>query len=439
MPFISFATRPSAIAREEYAFLYCLKKGVKEMLVVPLNKELSYLYADEESWSSVLRKLVDEALADVDKHIRNYAIVGNTFVQKAFAIASAVKKQDKTAMVTSYKSYCQALYDFSVYFITPFGVTMYLEPKLNIIFPGQFSMITMPERPLLMPLIQNLLLTRLPEEVAKEYGWINSYNIKEPPYTAEYFENLKKTIDAKKIGEIFEAAEKNRKEFAAFISTVADKKLRDECVLLHEYAFMKTDRVEFWRKAMSYQRELFVYLAEMLGWTIDETINLDVNEIEGILLKNKMPKREDITIRAEKKCFYHYYDNKMHVLTDPNDMDRISKRLLVHTHDGNVIKGIAASKGKAIGRVVIVNHKSEAHKIKVGDILVAIYTTPELTPYLKKCAAFVTDEGGLVAHAAIIAREMGKPCVIDTKIATKVLKDGDRVEVDAENGVVRKL
>ena len=56
---------------------------------------------------------------------------------------------------------------------------------------------------------------------------------------------------------------------------------------------------------------------------------------------------------------------------------------------------------------------------------------------MEKAAAFVTDEGGITCHAAIIAREMKKPCIIGTKNATKVLKDGDIVEVDANTGIVK--
>ena len=66
-------------------------------------------------------------------------------------------------------------------------------------------------------------------------------------------------------------------------------------------------------------------------------------------------------------------------------------------------------------------------------------TTPEFLSAMKKVAAFVTDEGGIACHAVIVAREIKKPCIIGTKIATQVLKDGDEVEVDAEQGVVRIL
>ena len=66
-------------------------------------------------------------------------------------------------------------------------------------------------------------------------------------------------------------------------------------------------------------------------------------------------------------------------------------------------------------------------------------TRPEYLPVMHLAAAFVTDEGGIASHAAIVAREMKKPCIIGTKIATQVLKDGDLVEVDAEKGIVTVL
>jgi pyruvate,water dikinase len=66
-------------------------------------------------------------------------------------------------------------------------------------------------------------------------------------------------------------------------------------------------------------------------------------------------------------------------------------------------------------------------------------TDPHYLPIMKKAAAFVTDEGGLLCHAAIVARELKKPCVISTKVATKIFKDGDLVEVDANRGIIRKI
>ena len=72
-------------------------------------------------------------------------------------------------------------------------------------------------------------------------------------------------------------------------------------------------------------------------------------------------------------------------------------------------------------------------------ILIAIATHPDYVIAMQQASAFVTDEGGLTSHVAIVARELKKPCIIGTKIATQVLHDGDLVEVDADKGIVKIL
>ena len=103
------------------------------------------------------------------------------------------------------------------------------------------------------------------------------------------------------------------------------------------------------------------------------------------------------------------------------------------------LKGQCASLGYAKGAVKIVLEPKDMAKMNKGDILVAIATNPDVVPAMKKAAAIVTEQGGVTCHAAIVSRELGIPCVIGTKIATKVLKDGDLVEVEATKGIVRKL
>ena len=66
-------------------------------------------------------------------------------------------------------------------------------------------------------------------------------------------------------------------------------------------------------------------------------------------------------------------------------------------------------------------------------------TRPDYIIGIKKAAAIVTNEGGITCHAAIVSRELGIPCIIGTKIATEVFKDGDLVEVNANHGVVKKI
>lgn len=101
------------------------------------------------------------------------------------------------------------------------------------------------------------------------------------------------------------------------------------------------------------------------------------------------------------------------------------------------IKGNSAYPGKVTAKVRIIKDRSKFSLFQTGEILLAPYTAPEYVPLMQKAVAIITDMGGITSHAAIVAREMKKPCIIGTKIATKVLKDGDLVEVDADSGVIR--
>ncbi len=101
--------------------------------------------------------------------------------------------------------------------------------------------------------------------------------------------------------------------------------------------------------------------------------------------------------------------------------------------------GVAASPGRAQGKVRILHYRAQMAEFQRGEVLVTEMTTPDYISAMKKAAAVVTEEGGIMSHAAIISRELGIPCVTGTKIATQVLKDGDLVEVDADAGIVRIL
>lgn len=107
--------------------------------------------------------------------------------------------------------------------------------------------------------------------------------------------------------------------------------------------------------------------------------------------------------------------------------------------DSGGLRGQIGYKGKVRGIVRIIKRKDQVEQMQEGEIIVSPMTTPDMVPAMKKATAFVTDEGGITCHAAIIAREMKKPCIIGTKVATQIFKDGDEIEVDADNGLVRIL
>jgi pyruvate,water dikinase len=99
-----------------------------------------------------------------------------------------------------------------------------------------------------------------------------------------------------------------------------------------------------------------------------------------------------------------------------------------------ILSGGSASPGIGTGPVKILRSPKEIGKVQKGDVLVAPMTSPDYVPAMKKSAAIITDEGGETSHAAIVSRELGIPCVVGTKEATKRLKDGMIVSVDGSSG-----
>lgn len=101
------------------------------------------------------------------------------------------------------------------------------------------------------------------------------------------------------------------------------------------------------------------------------------------------------------------------------------------------VKGQVGCAGTVEGIVKIVQPGDSTDAFPSGAVLVSEMTTPDLVPLMQKACAIVTDNGGILSHAAIVARELKKPCIVGTGNATKVLKDGDKVIVDTEKGEVR--
>ncbi len=107
--------------------------------------------------------------------------------------------------------------------------------------------------------------------------------------------------------------------------------------------------------------------------------------------------------------------------------------------NGKELRGRSAYPGVVRGTVKMILDTRDFSKLKPGDILVAPNTRPEYVPIMKLAGAIISEEGGITCHSAIVSRELHKPCVVGVQGVIAALKDGDRVEVDAVKGVVKKI
>ncbi len=131
-----------------------------------------------------------------------------------------------------------------------------------------------------------------------------------------------------------------------------------------------------------------------------------------------------------------FQDRKREILT-PRGTNVLEQYL--NRQSGGLLTGTAAYPGKILGTARIVFDPSSPGVFNAGDILITTMTRPEYVPLMKRAGAIVTDGGGLLSHAAIVARELKKPTVIGTERATTTFRTGERVLVDANGGLVKRL
>ena len=102
------------------------------------------------------------------------------------------------------------------------------------------------------------------------------------------------------------------------------------------------------------------------------------------------------------------------------------------------VMGLPVSGGKVMGKAYVVSDENPLEKAPADSIVVMEHATSEISEYLGNFQAVVTDQGGRLSHLATVAREMGKPAVVGTGNATRLIKTGDTIVVDANEGIVTK-
>lgn len=245
-------------------------------------------------------------------------------------------------------------------------------------------------------------------EVREKFGWIKARGGFDDGFTVEELETERTRL------------QKESEAPNEFTRPVIPAELKELAAIAQELVYFRTLRTDILYELMWAARPLMTEIAGSFGLSFKELRDYSVLD----LLSGKREKYEyqKFTAISYGKEFAFFHGP---ILSEKKHAEK------------NKLKGAVAFKGIVRGTVKVVMIAHEIGKVKEGDILVAPTTAPSYIIGMQKAGAFVTDEGGITSHAAIVAREMKKPCVIGTKIATKVLKDGDFVEVDADRGIVK--
>ncbi len=287
-------------------------------------------------------------------------------------------------------------------------------------------------------------LNKLIEKHALEYGWIG-YGTAGPAWDKNYFidilgslvrQKIKASSQLKKIEQDKKILEKKQKKM--FTDLKIDKKYQQIFETAQGIVYSKGFRKDSLFYHTYVMENMFREIGKRFYLSVNQARYLYPWEVRELLLKNKLNASE-----LNERYKYGVYYSVGEYTEDTFLTGEAAKKFLkdfqfIEEKIDNIkiLQGDCASSGRVRGKVTVVNSTEDMKKMEQGDILVSTATNPDLVPAIKKAAAIVTDVGGITCHAAIISRELGIPCVIGTKIATKVLKDGTLVDVDANHGKV---
>ncbi|MBU0470982.1 MAG: hypothetical protein KKF65_00010 [Nanoarchaeota archaeon] len=270
----------------------------------------------------------------------------------------------------------------------------------------------------------------------KEFGWINSRGGYSNPWSERnIFERALSVMDdaEEKILEFKNNNSFHRKKLRSLCKELKlDNSMMSLVEIAQELVYFRTYRTDYLAKIFFNIKPLLDAIANLRGLSYKELLHLRIKELEDNILVSK----SDIKKRTDNFLVLNIKPHELIYSFDSVEIEYLRTKFCDHFSTSSEIIGKTVFKGKVVGRAKIVCHESDLKKVCVGDILVSPMTAPNFIVAMENAAAFVTDEGGFTCHVAIIAREMKKPCIVGTRNATKLLKDDDLIEVDANIGVV---
>lgn len=281
------------------------------------------------------------------------------------------------------------------------------------------------------------------EKHTANYRWSNAYLLEYPPFTLNHFrlkleEMLASDVEPE-YNSIQESEAHLRQQQAEYMDQVKGfGDLYDLAKTVQIFGFLRSYRVDVLFVAFVNCWNIVTELAHRLKLDVQDFIFLDSNEVAEALA-DRLKKYKSIIADRKEGFTSVVVKNDRYELSHADSEALLPYIKLPEVQVTDRVEGATAYPGKIIGRCRVLHELDDMKKVEKGDIIIISMTDPNYIPAMDRAAAFVTDQGGILCHAAIVSREMKKPCVIGTKVGTKTFADNDLIEVDADNGVVTLL
>ncbi len=279
-----------------------------------------------------------------------------------------------------------------------------------------------------------------------KYKHLALHNIDDELFDREYYlsriKALRKEGEYVKQKDLMAHADQEIEEASRLLVAAAiPAELKSRIDFVRWFMFLRTDSVDNLMLVNASYRRVFDSLSKLFDLSIEAVLNMTYKEIFSSLKENKLTISKEVIMDRVKNGYAYFIGFKTEALLTGNDMEKLVE-ILHPVSTGEVIKemkGQIAFKGKVQAKARIILDRRNASELQEGEILVTPMTSPDFVPAMKISGGIITNEGGVLCHAAIMSRELRKPCVIGTKNATDIIKTGDLVELDADTGIIKIL
>lgn len=231
----------------------------------------------------------------------------------------------------------------------------------------------------------------------------------------------------------------SKKQEKLFKKVRMSRELKEKLLLTQLLTTWSDERKELDLRGKQYQNEFLKEFGKRMGFSTEEMYHVQPKEIREFFSSGKKPSKEKIKGRM-KLCVHITAIPFSDEFFEGRDAEDILAAYESIEHEKE-LKGTIASYGREKmirGEVNIVMNPAKSD-FRKGQILVTTMTRPEFVPLMHHAKAIITDEGGVTTHAGIVSRELGIACIVGTRSATKLLKTGDKVEIDMKTGEIRKI
>lgn len=282
-------------------------------------------------------------------------------------------------------------------------------------------------------------IKRLLAQYEKRWRFLGCTDVIGEAFERKYFiEQLKQQFAKDPRAEFARLQQQTQQEYREF-SAVARKyqRLSYEITWMRKWLYYRNNTTEHYYRDFQALKPLWLAIAPHLDLSYRNLLNLGAEEmITGLRQDNVARIREAAVTRNREGFSCEQRGSEVILQTGVEFEQRIEKKIPAQDE----MQGQIANSGVAEGTVKIIRDPvAEANNFADNDILVTGMTTPSFLPLMEKAAGIITDEGGILCHAALVSREIGKPCLIAVANATQILKNHDRVRLDCNEGFVKIL